>query len=211
MERVWIIPQFQINSIPLQVTQMKKQVQENHYGKVRSKIKNGDILLYKGKGFVSNFIKLCTRSQYSHAGIAAVWNNRLMVLEAVSKGVVATPLSENISKYKGDVEWFASQKPISATKRTKMVQFAQLELGKSYAFLTLAITAIRVLFIKEIDKRDNLKRSGKLFCSYYVAQIYNSVNLDLKKNKSDRFMSPQDIADSSILKRMCPLKIEPGD
>ena len=88
-----------------------------------------------------------------------------------------------------------------------MIEFAQEELGKKYAYLTLIFLAFRVFVTKDIDKRDRLRRSRKLFCSYYVSQIYNYIGLDLKKNHSDRFMSPQDIASSPLLEKKGKLSI----
>ena len=61
-----------------------------------------------GDLFASRIIRWATGSPYSHAGLAVWWNERLMVLEAVGKGVVVTPLSANVRGYHGDVEWFTS-------------------------------------------------------------------------------------------------------
>src|SRR3990172_11256167 len=77
------------------------------YEEIRDQITNGDVLMYKGSGIVSSIIQWATRSPYSHAGIAARWNERLMVLEAKGRGVVASPFSRNIEEYRGDVEWFS--------------------------------------------------------------------------------------------------------
>ncbi|MFQ5824003.1 MAG: YiiX/YebB-like N1pC/P60 family cysteine hydrolase [bacterium] len=178
------------------------------YAHVRSQIKNGDVLMYKGKGLISFLITKITGSAYSHAGIAVWWNKRLMVMEAVGKGVIVTPLSHNVEHYKGDVEWFWCKEQISDEHRIKMVQFAQEELGKSYAKWKLIIFGLFILLKKDMDKRDELRRANKLFCSYYVAQIYNSIGLDLKKNKSDRFMTPDDISKSPLLIKKAVLKRE---
>jgi hypothetical protein len=82
----------------------KKEPKELKYTDVRQDIKQGDILLYKGRTFVSWAIKFFTRSEYSHAGIAAKWNDRLMVMEAIRKGVIVNPLRRSVKRYKGDVE-----------------------------------------------------------------------------------------------------------
>ena len=105
------------------------------YEEIRDQIKNGDVLMYKGRGLISSIIRWATRSPYSHAGIAARWNERLMVLEAKGRGVVATSFSRNIKEYRGDVEWFSCVREISDEGRLNMVIFAQEELGKSYGRL----------------------------------------------------------------------------
>jgi hypothetical protein len=185
----------------------KRKMQFTAYQRERVRIKNGDIVLYRGKGFISGLIKKITKSPYSHAGIVTWWNERLMVMEAVGRGVVTTPLSLNLKKYPDQLEWFTSTKPISEEKRLRMIRFAQEELGKEYAFLDLIRFGIKILFTRNIDKKDELRRSQKLICSHYVSQIYNSIGMDLKKNQSDRFMSPQDIASSPRLKSMGVIKL----
>lgn len=171
------------------------------YDQDRSHIKNGDVLMYRGRSLASRIIRFVTRSRYSHAGLAVWWNNRLMVMEAVGRGVIVTPLSANIVAYRGDVEWFSSAGEIPDAQRIAMVEFAQQELGKEYALRKAILLGLRRLFQTDIEKRDRLKREGTLFCSHYIAEIYNAVGRDLKKGVSDRFMSPGDIASSPLLKR----------
>jgi len=176
------------------------------YEEIRDQIKNGDVLMYKGRGLISSIIRWATRSPYSHAGIAAWWNERLMVLEAKGRGVVATSFSRNIKEYRGDVEWFSCIKEISEEGHLNMVTFAQEELGKRHGRLKAIWLGLKTLFERDMEKRDRLKKESKLFCSEYVAQIYNSIGLDLKKQRSDRFMKPADIAESPLLERKGTLK-----
>lgn len=171
------------------------------YADVRTQVKNGDVLLYKGKSLASWVIQKVTRSSYSHAGIAAWWNERLMVMEARSRGVVVNPFSLSVSSYHGDVEWFTCVKEISNQDRLKMIIFAQEELGKSYGRWKTIILGFKILLGRDLDRRDRLRRESKLFCSEYVARVYNSVGLDLKKHRSDRLMKPGDIAASPLLER----------
>jgi len=103
------------------------------YDDNRGEIKNGDVLLYRGRSLESRLIRWATRSRYSHAGLAVWWNGRLMVMEAVGRGVVVTPLSKNVSFYPGYVEWFTSVEEIPDHQRLQMVELAQQELGKEYA------------------------------------------------------------------------------
>jgi hypothetical protein len=164
--------------------------------------------MYKGRGLLSLIIQWATGSPYSHAGIAAWWNERLMVLEAKGRGVVATSFSRNIKEYRGDVEWFSCVREISDEGRLNMVIFAQEELGKNYGRLKTIGLGLKSLFERDMEKRDRLKKETKLFCSEYVAQIYNFVGMDLKKQRSDRFMKPGDIAESPLLEQKGTLKLQ---
>jgi hypothetical protein len=177
------------------------------YEEIRDQIKNGDVLMYKGRGLISSIIQWATRSSYSHAGIAAWWNERLMVLEAKGRGVVASPFSRNVKEYRGSVEWFSCVREISEEGRLSMVIFAQEELGKRYGRLKTIYLGLKSLFERNMEKRDRLKKESKLFCSEYVAQIYNSIGMDLKEQRSDRFMKPGDIAESPLLERRGTLKL----
>jgi len=172
------------------------------YEQSRSQIKNGDVLMYRGRSLESKIIRWITGSAYSHAGLVARWNDRLMVMEAVGKGVVVTPISQNVRGYHGRVEWFTSTEEIPDDQRLQMVEFAQRELGKEYNLWSAVFLGIRVIFQKNVETKDKLRREKRLFCSHYVAQTYNAIGRDLKMGVGDRFMSPGDIAVSSRLKRI---------
>jgi hypothetical protein len=171
------------------------------YDVVRPHIKNGDVLMFKGKYRSSFLIKWLTKSSYSHAGIAVWWNKRLMVMETVEEGVRIIPLSRKIDSYRGNVEWFTCNRKISKRDRLKMVISAQEELGKSYAKWKTIVFGWKIFFKRKLSEKDDLRRENKLFCSQYVAQVYNSVGLDLRKDRADRFMSPDDIANSPLLEK----------
>jgi hypothetical protein len=91
-----------------------------------------------------------------------------------------------------------------------MVILAQEELGKSYARWKAMLFGLKVLFKRDLSIIDELRMENKLFCSQYVAQIYNSIGLDLKKNREDRFMSPGDIARSPLLEKRGECKVTNG-
>src|SRR5215211_3406336 len=74
------------------------------YPDVRNRIQDGDILLFRGKSWFSRLLRWGTRSPYSHSGILGWWNGRLMVLEAVPSGVMASRLSIVVQQYSGHVE-----------------------------------------------------------------------------------------------------------
>jgi len=58
---------------------------------------------------------------------------------------------------------------------------------------------IKMLFGAKMDRSDRFKEEPSFYCSQFVAQVYRKVGLDLKKERSDRYMSPDDIANSSLL------------
>ena len=176
------------------------------YSDIRSRILNGDVLMYRGRSPLSRLVRWVTRSPYSHAGLASWWNDRLMVMEAVGRGVVVTLLSDNVGTYNGRVEWFSCVTPINPSTREAMIRFAQAELGKEYGTWNALLLGLRLLFKRGIEQRDTLRRERRLFCSHYVAQVYNVAGMDLAEGISDRFMSPGDIARATLLRRVAVLK-----
>jgi len=176
------------------------------YKEVRNQIKDGDILLYKGKGiftsgFVPTLVQWVTGSPYAHAGIAAWWNDRLMIIEAIGSGVIANPISLSLERYKATVEWFQYREEISDDVRRNMVITAQEDLGKGYAIWKTVWFAIKILFLQKFEERDERREENKYFCSQFVAHVYSSAGLDLKKDRADGEIAPGDIAKSPVLVR----------
>lgn len=194
---------------------MESKSKELKYGDVRNQIQDGDVLMHRGKAPVALLIRLFTWSQYSHAGIAVRWNDRLMAMESIWPMVIVNPLSQSVARYKGGVDWYSCneeenppEKRLDADKRLEMVKFAQKELGHHFSLPKLILFLFKFLFRRRTTEEDRLKRyERKLICSEYVARIYNSVDIDLVKYKADRFTSPADIANSPLLEKRGILKI----
>jgi nitrogen fixation-related uncharacterized protein len=75
--------------------------------------------------------------------------------------------------------WAVRTRQFSDQDRLKMVVFAQEELGKNYGRLKAIVLGLKILLGHDLDKRDHLRREKKLFCSEYVARVYNFIGLDL--------------------------------
>jgi hypothetical protein len=202
----------------------------NEYETVRGQIMDGDVILFEGIGFlsaalhwrkrprefpvwkylvhalVSTIVKAATGSKYSHAGLAARWYKRLMVLEAIGDGVIVNPLRRSQERFKAKIYWFSCEE-ISPKDRELMMIKALEELGKPYGFWKTILFLICLIFKIDVDKRDSLKKAKSIYCSEYVARVYNAVHKDLKKGRADQFMSPKDIADSPLLTNKGILKM----
>lgn len=157
--------------------------------------------MFKGNGLLSSVIKWKTGSAYSHAGIVAWWNNRLMVLEAVGKGVEAKPISFTLQHYTGEIDHFRvkSEVELSGGHRSQMVDFAQQQIGKDYAFRLLVKFFFKLLFNRELNTDDTTYPAGKYFCSHYVSSIYAQAGFDLNINLTNKFTSPDNISKSPLL------------
>src|SRR3990167_457790 len=75
------------------------------YAEVREHLKSGDLLAWSHRGWGSwydfqiQMVRMFTRSEYCHVGIAWVVSERVFVLEAVSTGVRIFPLSRELPFY----------------------------------------------------------------------------------------------------------------
>jgi hypothetical protein len=72
-----------------------------------SDIQTADLLLFRGKGFVSKAIRIAGRSAYSHAAKASWHNHRLLCLEVREfKGGRAVTLESQVAKYPKQIDVF---------------------------------------------------------------------------------------------------------
>lgn len=86
------------------------------YSLVRNQIKSGDILVWTSRGWgnlaniTAQAIRLMTRSEYCHVGVAWEIGGRMMVVEAVQPLVRIYPLSKLLPCYhlKMDIQWQSS-------------------------------------------------------------------------------------------------------
>ena len=137
----------------------------NNYLLHRPNIKSGDMLIWSSKRWDSlrnikvQLIRIFTRSEYNHTGIAWVIGSRVFVIEAVTPKVRIYPLSKLDSFYhiSMNLEW-----------NTKTEEFALSTVGHGYS----TWQAILSFFGKSIQ--DDLWE-----CAELVAEVYRIENIDL--------------------------------
>jgi len=87
------------------------------YHELRDELKTGDLILFSGKGAISNVIKLFSGGKWSHVGMVLrvpalddavlLWESTTLSdipdieSELPTKGVQVVPLSQRLSKYRG--------------------------------------------------------------------------------------------------------------
>lgn len=179
------------------------------YPGIRNEIQDGDILLFRGKSWLSRLICWATRSPYSHSAILGWWNGRLMVLEAVPTGVVASRMSLVVHKYSGKVELWTTDEALG---RFEVLRAAQRLLGKRYSKLKLVSNLTRLLFGRGRDKPLDPEAPPEDFvCSEFVSRVWRAGGVDLAKGSPDMYTKPCDIARSPSLRKVCDLVLgRPG-
>jgi hypothetical protein len=79
--------------------------QTETYSVIRPTIKTGDILAWSHGSWKSwymaqlNLVRIATRSEFNHVGVAWVVGGRVLVLEAIVPKIVANPLSDFLPCY----------------------------------------------------------------------------------------------------------------
>jgi hypothetical protein len=167
-----------------------------HYGGIRGKIRDGDILLFRGKSWISRL----TGSPYSHAAIVAWWSDRLMVLEAVGKGIVVSRMSVVVNQYSGKVELWTTDESLA---RTEVIRAAQRLLGKRYSLSKLMRNLARlVLGRPHHEDADPDAPPADFVCSEFVSRVWRAGGIDLVKDAPDMYTKPSDIAKSPRLRKV---------
>jgi len=171
-----------------------------HYAGIRREIRDGDILLFRGKSWISRIIRRVTGSPYSHAAIVSWWNDRLMVLEAVGKGIVVSRMSVVVHQYSGKVElWTTDEKLV----RTEVIRVAQRLLGKRYSPYKLIRNLGRLVFRRpRQDEVDPDAPPDDFICSEFVSRVWRAGGIDLVSGAPDVYTKPSDIAKSPYLRKI---------
>lgn len=170
------------------------------YGAVRDQIKDGDIVLFRGRSAVSRMIRWLTRSPYSHAGVVGWWNGRLMVLEAVGKGVSTSRLSFVVAAYSGHCELWTSVD--DRLDRPRVVEEAQLVLGHHYSKKKIVANLLRMIFGRRSKEVDGDGPPDGFVCSELVSRVWRRAGIDLIPGVPDRFTKPGDIARSAHVRKV---------
>lgn len=119
------------------------------YDKFRGLIKSGDLIEWRSNTAIGFAIRAVTKQRVNHTS-GAIWLQpveksynhkqscapRLYVKEAIGRGFVATYLSHEISKFKGEVWWSALKREYE-NKRVDIVEEANRLEGIPYDYSSL--------------------------------------------------------------------------
>jgi hypothetical protein len=173
------------------------------YSAIRGEIQDGDILLFRGKSWLSRLICWITRSPYSHSAILGWWNGHLMVLEAVPTGVVASRMSRVVNKYSGQIELWTTDEKLA---RFEVIQTAQLLLGKHRSAFKLLGQLKQRLLGRRRSVRPALEApeplSEDFVSSEFVRRVWRAGGVELATHSPDLPTTPGDIARSPSVRKV---------
>jgi hypothetical protein len=174
------------------------------YNTAREKIRDGDVLLFRRRrGLMGKLIATAGRSAYSHAAMAAWWNDRLMCLEtAQGCGGRAVLLSTLVEDAPGRIDVFRALPKLRRFHRRSAVETMIEITGRRYGWTALVKAALVhlpfVRFMVRVET-DDAADGHLLFCSQAVARAYRLGGLDPVPNLADRMTEPGDLARSAVL------------
>jgi hypothetical protein len=195
--------------------------------KCKNLIENADVLLFRHPEFpkLGWFVARYTLNQYSHVALASIDNvincvefrefrgSRIFPLEAyIETGHIidvyrmshqllvpyldAPPV---VNGHKAEI----SYEELSFTDDIKdaIVNEAKKLIGRNYGYINIAKILLTLLpFIRLVTHKDTIEKTPKHFvCSTMVEFCYRKHWLELVPNINDSFVSPADIAGSSLL------------
>lgn len=186
------------------------------YEDIRSELKTGDILLFSGKGGISDGIKFFTLSKYSHVGMVYRFEDTLDPKGSVfcwesttlsdlkdadtgklTKGVQRVELSERLERCfsKGyEISVRQLSKALSNDMVLALNSFRHEVSGRPYEKdkIELLKAAYDGIF------GDNKEDLSSLFCSELVAEAYQKMGLLTEKMSSNEYI-PKDFSTEKSL------------
>ncbi len=173
------------------------------YHLARPEMRDGDLLLFRPRRRVfGRLVATAGRSNYSHAGMAAWWQRRLMCLETVQgRGGRAVLLSNLVRSHAIDV--FGPDVSGHRFDRLAAVE-AMIEItGRRYGWRSLGHAALVHLPLVRLFIRpgtDDAANGSLPFCSQAVARACRAGGVDPVPNLADRLTEPGDLARSRFFR-----------
>lgn len=173
-----------------------------HAGRVR----DGDVLAFKSKGFWSAAIRLRTESRISHVGFAIRVRGILCALEARERqGVRIFPLRRYAEDPSYEVDWYRLRAEEFNLQRASVIEAALEQWGKLYAspwqfvrsFGRIAEPLADYLGVPKSVNPD------RFFCSEFVLQCLRRASYLGNPQYLPEQAAPGDIVELDCLERMC--------
>lgn len=154
----------------------------------------GDIILFKGNGIVSKFVKFFTRSEYTHVAmmvsdtkmIEANWNKKVNVVD-----FIYNPLEMEVYRYKNS---------LNVNQQISVVQTSYEMLNKYYDYAQIVVYLFEFFSKKHFNNPFNFQQF--VICSELIDKSYLKLMIDLVPWRSIGNVSPDDLSKSKEIVRI---------
>ena len=182
------------------------------YNQARPDIRTGALLLWRGRGIVSKFIRVAGRSKYSHAGMAMWVHGILLCLEVREfAGGRAVTLSSQVRRFPSQIDVF---NPNPAFEQFDAIGAARAMLRKSgneysYGGIALAslihLPVVRLYFEPGDDEEGGSDITPE-YCSMAISDAAKrGGGEDPVPNLGNAWTEPGDLARSKLWDYFCTL------
>ena len=200
----------------MSLTESSKSEYIEKYEDIRSSLKTGDIVLFSGNKGIAPFIRLCTRSKWTHVGMVYKRGEDIFLWESTKIGKVVDSemgkkingvqlplLSERIRRFPGEVAIRPISREIDEDMVRKLYDFRQKVKGKKYDnnTITLLMAAYDGIFIPEEFVPDASNDLSSFFCSELIAATYQKIGLIPSKPPPSEY-TPADFSEHGKVKLM---------
>lgn len=151
-------------------------------------VKNGDIILYRGNGFMAKCIRFFDSAYYTHIGVA--WlpekTDQILTLDMWSLGLSCLPLQRRLSIYDDFciLRPNVSTEKIDETLRTLLNNWDGADVKYDYMLL------FKIAFKKKTGISLGLGEGKKFICSEFAQQYTNLLGLESYKER--QLITPED-------------------
>lgn len=196
------------------------------YEQYRPLIKTGDVIAFSGTSGFSGFIKLFTKSQYSHVGIVIksdteMFGDTIFITESttelgktnydgqqVIKGVQTHFLSQRLAMYQGGAWIFPLKEALSADGAQKMVNWLRSSYVKAVPYDSVQIFGAGLNTIENAFGIQNKPDYTRLFCSELVTKaLLLGGALDMEDNINPSSQTPAEVSRFKCFGQ--PLEVKP--
>ena len=200
------------------------------YDKAKLHIEEGDVLLFKGKGWFSRiFMRAASESTYTHVGVASLHNGIVEVVEFKEKhGGRTTNLENQFDEY-DEIDiyravpffskyGFCEEHGVDLQRigfDGKLVTDCMRKMtGLPYGWRRILWIALhklpilRLFYNKEKIMNDELKDAIYPECSSSLSHCFNKHGYDIIPNKGDGWTEPADFARSGRLSYLFTMEKE---
>jgi hypothetical protein len=169
-----------------------------------AEIRDGDLLLFRGRGFVARLIGVAGRSDYTHAARALWWGSDLFCCEVRElKGGRAVTLASQVRRFPGAIDVFEVN-PGNRWReydRLGAVRYMRRLAGCDYGYLGVLAASLRHApvwrFLVRSDSDDRRVDAQPPFCSQACAMADRlGGQVDPAPHLADRLTEPGDLARS---------------
>jgi hypothetical protein len=172
------------------------------YPEIREGLQTGDLLLFKGRAWLSRLIALVLRRPYSHVGLLVRQGDRVMVYQALRRGICVLPAREAVSQYNGLVDWWSLRRDkAEKLDLDRLCQLAEAGVGRSFGMWGMLQLGWTVFTGRARARRDGDPAVKEMFCSQYISHCFRLAGFDPCPSFADHQTSPADLETCGFFER----------